>query len=62
MFSDKGCRSILDHAMRDKKSKVTYKHFPYASQALTRIENMTFNAAAPEMTPFEAVNGIQPDA
>ena len=25
---DKGVRSILDHAMRDPKSHVTYKHFP----------------------------------
>ena len=57
-----GVRAILDHAMRDKKSKVTYKHFPLASEALTRIQNITFNAQAPEMTPFEAVNRIQPDA
>ena len=59
---DKGVRCILDHAMKDPKSKVTYKHFPYASECLTDIENSVFNPQCPEMTPFEAVEGIMPDA
>lgn len=58
---EKGCRCILDNAMRDKKSKVTYQLFPYASMCLEQIENATFNMEAPEQTAFEAVNGIQPD-
>ena len=58
---EKGCRCILDNAMRDPKSKVTYKLFPYAYMCLEQVENSTFNEAAPEQTPFEAVTGDQPD-
>ena len=58
---DKGVRCILDNAMKDPKSKVTYQLFPYASLCLEQIENATFNSAAPEQTGFEAMTGVQPD-
>ncbi len=59
---ERGVKKILDWAMRDPKSKVTYEMFPLASDCLTEIENQLYTPEAPEMSPFEAVNGVQPDA
>ena len=60
-WRERGVAAMLDWAMKDPKSKVTYQHFPLASACLEQIENSTFSAAAPEMTPWEAMFGEQPD-
>ena len=57
-----GVRSILDEAQTDANSVVSDKFWNCASEVFTDIENMTFCANAPEMTPWERVMGQQPDA
>ena len=48
-------RAVMEQARRDPKSKVKKHHWPYASDCITDIENMSFCAQSPEMTPWESV-------
>jgi len=54
-------RAVMEQARRDPKSKVKKHHWPYASDCITDIENMSFCAQSPEMTPWESVYREQPD-
>ena len=54
-------RAAIKTAQQDPKSKVGTEHWPYISECITDIENMTFSAACPSTTPWEAFYREQPD-
>ena len=54
-------RHVMKTARSDPKSKVQIKHWPYASECITDIENMLFCEQSPAQTPWESVMREQPD-
>ena len=54
-------RAAIKTAQQDPQSKVGNEHWPYISECITDIENMTFSAACPSTTPWEAFYREQPD-
>ena len=54
-------RQVMKNARSDPKSKVQIKHWPYASECITDIENMLYCEQSPAQTPWESMMREQPD-
>jgi len=59
----RGVRCILkDIRTKDPQTIVNDSYWPVASRCLTDYENQVFHSGAPEMTAYERVLHVQPDA
>ena len=54
-------RQVMKTARSDPMSKVQIKHWPYASECITDIENMLYCEQSPAQTPWESMLKEQPD-
>ena len=54
-------RQVMQLARSDPKSKVQIKHWPYASECITDVENMLYCEQSPAQTPWESMMREQPD-